>query len=509
MKLRQLAMAGLAAVALGAPAQGAGPAGNFVLFESAPVRPLALSADGQRLYAVNTPDGRLEIFAVSADGLTAVGSVPVGMEPVAVAVRSDSEVWVVNHLSDSVSIVDVAADPPRVVRTLLVGDEPRDIVFAGPGRSRAFVTTAHRGQNSPVDPALDTPGVGRADVWVFAADQLGASHGGEPLTIVTLFGDTPGALAVSPDGDTVYAAVLNSGNQTTVVAPLAICGGGETAPPCRVQGKQMPGGLPGPNTNIAGAPQPRTGLIVKYDGGTGQWHDRLGRDWSNAVPIALPDKDVFAIDALATPPVEVNAFSRVGTVIYGMATNPLSGHLYVANTEARNDVRLEPNVRGHLHETRVTVIDGQSVRPRHLNKHIDYSTVPSPAGTDERSLALPAGIAVSADGTRLWIAGFGSSRIGVFDAGQLEDDSFVPATENLIPVSGGGPAGPGATQSRTAERRRGPPLPLRRCVHLQQRRGGVCQLPRFRGQRCPGVGPRQSRPAGSPRSQSAQSADFH
>ena len=35
-----------------------------------------------------------------------------------------------NHLSDSVSIVDVASSPPRVVRTLLTCDEPRDIVFA-------------------------------------------------------------------------------------------------------------------------------------------------------------------------------------------------------------------------------------------------------------------------------------------------------------------------------------------------------------------------------------------
>ena len=73
-----------------------------------------------------------------------------GLEPVAVAARSDGEVWVVNHLSDSVSIVDVAATPPRVVRTLLICDEPRDIVFAGAGRRpRAFVTTARRGQNLP------------------------------------------------------------------------------------------------------------------------------------------------------------------------------------------------------------------------------------------------------------------------------------------------------------------------------------------------------------------------
>ena len=34
------------------------------------------------------------------------GSVAVGMEPVAVAARSNSETWVVNYFSDSISIVD-------------------------------------------------------------------------------------------------------------------------------------------------------------------------------------------------------------------------------------------------------------------------------------------------------------------------------------------------------------------------------------------------------------------
>jgi DNA-binding beta-propeller fold protein YncE len=103
--------------------------------------------------------------------------VPVGLEPVAVAARTDSEIWVVNHLSDSVSVVHLAplGLAGRVVRTLLVGDEPRDIVFAGPDRKRAFITTAHRGQNVPYDPQLTTPGVGRADVWVFNAEDLGNS----------------------------------------------------------------------------------------------------------------------------------------------------------------------------------------------------------------------------------------------------------------------------------------------------------------------------------------------
>ena len=97
---------------------------NFVEFESGLVRPLALTPDGTRLLAVNTPDDRLEIFSVGAGGLSYTASVPVGMEPVAVAVRSATEVWVVNHLSDSISIVDLSGPAPRVTRTLLVGDEP-------------------------------------------------------------------------------------------------------------------------------------------------------------------------------------------------------------------------------------------------------------------------------------------------------------------------------------------------------------------------------------------------
>src|SRR5262245_35550442 len=81
---------------------------SYTLFESGPVRPLALSPSGRTLYAANTPDNRLEIFQVTEHGLRHRGSVSVGLEPVAVAAVSDEEVWVVNQLSDSVSIVEIA-----------------------------------------------------------------------------------------------------------------------------------------------------------------------------------------------------------------------------------------------------------------------------------------------------------------------------------------------------------------------------------------------------------------
>ena len=104
MDLSRLFSAFLIALALMVPDPGLAQ-GSFVTFESGQVRPISISPDGLRLFAVNTPDNRLEIFDVSVSGLTHTGSVPVGMEPVTVVARSNTEVWVVNHLSDDISIV--------------------------------------------------------------------------------------------------------------------------------------------------------------------------------------------------------------------------------------------------------------------------------------------------------------------------------------------------------------------------------------------------------------------
>src|SRR5215218_825539 len=308
--------------------------GRFTLFESGQVRPLALSPSGKLLFAANTPDNRLEVFRIKDHGLEHRASIPVGLEPVAVAARNDDEVWVVNHLSDSVSVVELTQGQHsgRVVRTLLVGDEPRDVVFGGPGKNRAFITTAHRGQNVPYDPHLTIPGVGRADVWVFDADHLGGTLAGTPLTIITLFSDTPRALAVSPDGSKVYAAAFHSGNRTTTIPENLVPDGGEAA-----------GGVPGPNTNADGAPRPEVGIIVKFNGT--HWVDELNRVWDSKVRFSLPDKDVFVINANANPPAQLGGtpgyYRGVGTILFNMAVNPVSGKVYVSNTEAGNGKRFE------------------------------------------------------------------------------------------------------------------------------------------------------------------------
>ena len=414
----------------------------FVNFESGHVRPLALSPAGDLLFAVNTPDNRLVIYTVSGAGLTLTAEVPVGLEPVAVAVRaipgSKLEAFVVNHLSDSVSVVEVdLADVAhaRVKRTLLVGDEPRDVVIAGSSNDRVFVTAAHRGQNRPGSAQLTAEGTGRCDVWVFDANTLGADTtlGGTPLggAPITFFGDTPRALARSPLGDRVYVAVFHSGNQTTSINELSAHSAG--APP-----------YPPPPPGSAASP-PSVGLIVKRDAISGQWRDELNQNWSTFVPFSLPDQDVFILNADAsTATIMQNTatpVTGVGTVLFNMAVRPhapaVPERLYVTNTDARNQVRFEPVLHGHLAESRITVVQGGVATGHHLNPHINYGVTPGPQTEIDQSVAFPLDMAFSSDGLTLYVAAFGSGKVGVFDAASLEAGTVI---ENQVAV-GGGPTG--------------------------------------------------------------------
>src|SRR5579864_5304548 len=194
---------------------------TYVNFEGKQTRPICLSPDGTRLFAVNTPDARLSVFDVTHPlSPFLIAEIPVGVEPVSVNARNDDEAWVVNEVSDSVSIISVSN---RIVTdTVYAKDEPSDVVFAG---GKAFVSESRNNQIAVFDLV---------------------SH--SLLTNIAVFGQNPRALAVNSNQTKIYAAFALSGNRTTLITT------NQGAPP------QITNGNPPMSTNLP-AP-PRVGLIV-------------------------------------------------------------------------------------------------------------------------------------------------------------------------------------------------------------------------------------------------------
>ena len=344
-----------------------------VVFESSHVHPLEISGDGTRLFAVNTDDHRVSVFDLTRGPLPVlVAEIPVGLEPVTVRARGSSEIWVVNSMSGSVSIVDLTT--LNVKRTLLVGPRPTDVVFAGTP-AKAFVSVAQ-------DDA----------VRVYDAASPGA-----PESEIFLSGSEPRSLAVSKNGDRVLVTLLDSGNRTTVVPEAVVTSSLHLPPP----NPPMKSGLPA---------APNTGLIVRYNGTF--WADELNRNWNFALPYTLLDQDVMAIGVVSR---QVEAtYSGVGTTLYNVAVNPVSGMLYVSNQEASNEIRFEPNLTGKFVKTRLTTIDPGTgtVTPQPLNAHIDYANPAGTAGERALSLAFPLDVVVSPNGSNVFVAAFGSSKVG-------------------------------------------------------------------------------------------------
>ena len=401
---RGLAGALLAAAVLAAPA-----APQFVNWETPHVHPLDMTPDGTRLLAVNTPDARLEVFDLTTGTPILVDSVAVGLDPVSVRARSNGEAWVVNHVSDSISLVDLATG--RVTRTLATGDEPADVVFAG-APLRAFVTCSQVNI-----------------VQVFDLANLDAAP-----AEVEIFGEDPRALAVSPDGGTVYAAVFESGNGSTVLGGGLDMGNGGF-PPNVVSDNAGPynGTNPPPNVgnafdppqNPANPTPPRVSLIVKKDD-LGRWMDDNGGDWTDLVsgpdadksgrPVGwdLPDHDVAVLDA---DTLALSYVNRLMNLNMALGVNPVDGRLAVVGTDGINEVRFEPVLQGIFLRVNAALVDvgGATTSVVDLNPHLDYTTPTVPQNERDKALGDPRGAAWNAAGTRLWVTGMGSNNLVVLD----------------------------------------------------------------------------------------------
>jgi YVTN family beta-propeller protein len=384
---------------------------DFANFETPPVHPLDLSPDGALLAVAHTAQGRVEILSLNSTGTPSkLVSLPAGVDPVSVRWRTATEVWVVNHWSDTVSVLDV---PSRtVLHTLATDDEPCDVVFAGTP-PRAFVSCSQA--NS---------------VLVFNPASLST-----PSERIAILGEDPRALAVSPDGTRVYAAIFESGNSTTILG-----GGGDgdiiDFPPNAVSDAAGPynGVNPPPNSgssflpvrNTAAGTPPPVGLIVRKNA-AGAWMDDNGRNWTslvsgaNAAKSGRPqgwdvlDNDVAVIDAGT---LGVTYARRMMNLCMAIAVNPATGRVTVAGTEATNEVRFEPNVNGKFVRVNMGYFDAPATAPvsiRDLNSHLTYAAATVAQAERDKSLGDPRAIVWMASGAKGFVAGMGSDNVLVID----------------------------------------------------------------------------------------------
>lgn len=461
---------GLRGVQLPEPPLVSGP---YINFEAPLSQALATTSDGSRLLAVNPANNTLVVLGTTTT-MPILDEIPVGLSPCAVAIQpgtGDNLAWVVNYISDDVTVVDLELG--RVVEVIPVGNEPVSIVFNADG-SFAFVVI----QGSPI-PAEGDPIVQDGQLLAINA----ATH--QIVSKVWLDLNEPRAAVYNPALNHVIVAALLSGNNTTVVGhPVPI----RTAPPndpptspcdpnctndCAfiphlavVQAFSQTAPIfahpllspwPDPHADPTFPPSPLVQRIV-HDAGhpadaNHPWQqivDVLSDGAGNPDPamvaqmnaefgIINADEVIAAIINDAKDTVDndlavvdvsdpagaglsiVNRVGNVGTNLTGMAINNI-GELFVTNTEARNLTRLEPNVRGHLVDHRVTIVinphlPGGLVHPQDLNAGIpnfNDVTAPNPLA-QQLALSEPKAIAFSADGAFAYGVASGSGRLFVLD----------------------------------------------------------------------------------------------
>jgi len=427
--------------------------GRYVNFESPPVKALALSADGFRLFVANTPANVLTIVDnfSGAAGLPRIAArVPVGIDPVSVAIQPNTDgrfVWVTNYVSDDVTVVDTFTE--SVAAVIPVGDEPANIVF-DPRGAFAYVVLQGPARGPNIAPSETRGFLVTIDTEALAVvDRL-------PLDM-----NTPRAVAFDDARSRIVVAALHSGNNTTLAGePLLLRFGPGSTPEPRyslqllrdfsVTSAAFAASPLAPWPDPSAEPNPPFVPRIVDDAG-------IGGAWAAIVdPLTLPDgsidpavaaafstefggvtnafavlrsivddvkdtldHDLAVIDALApSSPTLVRYIEGVGTTLAGMALLSGQERLFVTNTEPLNFVRNTPNLRGHIVDHQVVIVNGldsPTIIPRDLHAGVTNFNTPTPDGA-ARSLASPMDVVFRSDGTRAYVAGFGPGRIGVLDA---------------------------------------------------------------------------------------------
>ena len=188
--------------------------------------------DGAKAYVTLVNENAVAVISTStntvidtdpeADG---VQHIPVGDRPRGIAISPDgNEAYVANAGDDTVSVIDINADPKTAVAIIEVGDEPQGVAFASDGAT-AYVTNIGDDTVSVIDTATRTQtttiAVGRSPQSVAVAVTPNGPRAYVPnfddntVTVINLtthtplpdplaVGEGPFGVAASVDGTRVY-----------------------------------------------------------------------------------------------------------------------------------------------------------------------------------------------------------------------------------------------------------------------------------------------------------------
>ncbi len=343
---------------------------------------------GDHVFVVNTPSDTIDVIERSSGEVSR--RIDVGIDPVSVAVRPDGrELWVANHISDSVSVIDNDPENPTYLQAIATVqdidertkatrfDEPVGIAFAS--NEKAYVALSSENKIAVVNVATR-----RVEKRLHISAQ------------------DPRAITVRDNR--LYVLPFESNNQT-----------------------QLSGGR---RDRIDGE-------LVTFDA----WNHSIENN--NVLSIGhvtdivkhsdVRDRDLYVFDTETDELIET--VDTLGTLLYGLAVGS-NGQVYIAQTDARNDINGRSGTKKHglkelenrafLNQITAVSFEGHKAGKAEF---IDLEPLPPHHPEPGLALATPFGIAISKDDTTLFVTAAGSDKLFTVDAksgkvlGRLSVDS--------------------------------------------------------------------------------------
>jgi YVTN family beta-propeller protein len=195
---------------------------------------VAISPNAARAYVANKGDDSVTVIDTAKN--TVVATVPVGKEPVGIAASPDGHrVYVSNFGADSVSAIDTGLN--SVVGAIPVGKEPEGVAISPDGtrllvaQRGGGVSIVDTGTNGIVGSVPDLlgpsqiaigPRGGRAFVTNSAGSSVSAFNpvSGSLIGAPIVVGSKPAGIAIGPSGDLAYAASPPEGTLTPIDTSL-------------------------------------------------------------------------------------------------------------------------------------------------------------------------------------------------------------------------------------------------------------------------------------------------